>query len=385
MSSSRTRWSSSSRLRDAEAVQGLQGAEAVRRRQGRIRQADRKAGGWDTIPRSRGFRSRGSLLSAMIGKACVHPHDAAAHEQLKVKVPLDPTTEYLLDIVADPSIGPPTQPLFRAASARPYHRRWRCCSRRARRADRRSRSPTSARSPCSRLRAGGEGGDTRPGLPGAAPARSAGATTRPSQPRRTVLWQAARCRARRRRRPAGDAGTPVAVPRHPRGARGRGRRRASWLEPEGVARGGRLPRRGRVRPLDRRRADARAARSQIAVVGGNVSLSLRRIHHPMFEGAVGLAAAPGSPRATLAPRATWEERREPVLGAPAAVQPPGGARRLECRGGKARLRRSPGSRLTTTLFPFSSAGCCIPRSACPESRSASGGEPIPAETSRPSS
>ena len=42
-------------------------------------------------------------------------------------------------------------------------------------------------------------------------------------------------------------------------------------------------------------------------------------------------------------------------------------------------------RLTTTLFPFSSAGCCIPRSACPESRSASGGEPIPAAISRPSS
>ena len=44
---------------------------------------------------------------------------------------------------------------------------------------------------------------------------------------------------------------------------------------------------------------------QIAVVGGNVSLSLRRIHHAMFEGDV---AAPTAEllEADLAPRATWE-------------------------------------------------------------------------------
>jgi hypothetical protein len=45
---------------------------------------------------------------------------------------------------------------------------------------------------------------------------------------------------------------------------------------------------------------------QIAVGGGNLSLALRRIHHPMFEGAVGSPPPQDLLSATLAPRATWE-------------------------------------------------------------------------------
>ena len=77
-------------------------------------------------------------------------------------------------------------------------------------------------------------------------------------------------------------------------------------EPEGVARGGRLPSRGRVRHSTDGGRTLALLDPQIAVVGGNVSLSLRRIHHPMFEGAVGSPPPQDLLGATLAPRATWE-------------------------------------------------------------------------------
>ena len=268
---------------------------------------------WDTLPPFARLPFESSLLSVALGQTCLHPHDAAAHEQLTVKVPLDPTTEYLLDIVARPPASPPAYPLFRRRFST-------------------SRYPT--------MDAFAADVDAAPivhraiGDPGALMALAAAAPgtkvaipdqafqellrtlrwgdlTRPSEPRRTVIWA---------KGPGAAVFGAVAVlletpeplwrfrdiPEElPDGA---GTKRwqlnpKPWLEVIDSQAGGPAVL-GLVRSTDGGRTLA-LLHPQIAVIGGDVSLSLRRYHHPMFEGDL---ATPTQKLlvATLAPRYSWE-------------------------------------------------------------------------------
>jgi hypothetical protein len=270
----------------------------------------RAPGTWDTLPPFARLPFESSLLGAMIGQTCVHPHDAAAHEQLKVKVPLDPTTEYLIDIELSPRADPrPAYPLFRRRFSTSRYPTMEAFAAAVRAAPIVHRA-IGALGPLTGLLSAAPG--AKVAIPDQAfeerlRALRWGDLTRPSQPRRTVIWAKGPGLAsfgavavlletpeplwRFRRIPAelsdGDGTKRWQLSPTP------------WLE---VADSPAVL--GFVRSTDGGRTLA-LLDPQIAVAGGNVSLSLRRIHHPMLEGDV---AAPTADLLTevLQPRATWE-------------------------------------------------------------------------------
>jgi hypothetical protein len=266
-------------------------------------------GSWDTIPPFARLPFESSLLSAMIGQTCVHPHDAAAHEQMKVTVPLDPTTEYLLDIEASPAASRPEYPLFQRrfnTSRYPSMEVFAADVKAAPVIDRAigDLAPLTALVPAA---PGAKVAITDQAFQELLRTLRWGDLTRPAQPRRTVIWAKA---------PGASAFGAVAVlletpepvwrfrdtPAELLDADGTKRWQLSptpWLE---VADSPAV--RGFIRSTDGGRTLALLV-PQIAVGGGTVALSLRRIHHPMLEGDV---AAPVAEllAEVLRPRATWE-------------------------------------------------------------------------------
>jgi hypothetical protein len=267
---------------------------------------------WDSLPPLARLPFESALLSVAIGQTCLHPHDAAAHERLTVKVPLDPTTEYLLDIEARPSANPPAYPFFRRRFSTSRYPTMEAFAADVRAAPVVHRAIANA-TPLTAL------APATPGVKVAIPDQTFqellrtlrwGDLTRPSEPRRTVIWAQG----------AGSAFGAVAVlletpeplwrfrdiPEELPDGAGTKRWQLSpkpWLEVIDSEPGGPAVT-GFVRSTDGGRTLA-LLDSQIAVGGGNVSLSLRRYRHAMFEGD---AATPTAEllAAALAPRATWE-------------------------------------------------------------------------------
>ncbi len=241
-----------------------------------------------------------ALLEALADAPCVGAGQSDRHERLTLTLPLEPVTDYILDIEADPPAGQPPYPLFRR-----HFSTSRYASMHALAADV-AATPIAHRavpdpSPLVSLAARSPGSLVLPvtdlELEQVLRALRWGDLARPAGPRVTVIWGVSPPVASHRAI-ALLLDTPEPLWRwrdvptevtDPAGTRRWELRRQPWLDVVDTPAGS-LPVTRFIHSTDGARTLVML--SPLIFLNGSVSLSLRRSRHPVFEGDAGVETTP---------------------------------------------------------------------------------------------